>query len=75
MESITMNITTVSRDKTIKNELIHALRTCPQGEEVFVSGVKSNSHIHSTASYYGIKVKTEAVSVGDEDGYIVTLVE
>jgi hypothetical protein len=70
-----MNITTVSRDKTIKNELIHALRTCPEGEEVFVSGVKSNAHIHSTASYYGVKVKTEAVSVGDEDGYIVTLSE
>lgn len=75
MEPITMNITTVSRTNTIKNELIHALRTCPEGEEVFVTGVKSNSHIHSIASYYGVKVKTEAVSVGDEDGFIVTLVE
>lgn len=70
-----MNITTVPRTKTIKNELIHALQNCPEGEEVFVTGVKSNSHIHSIAGYYGIRVSTERVTVGDEDGFIVTLAE
>jgi hypothetical protein len=70
-----MNIKTVPRTTTIKNELIHALRNCPEGEEVFVTGVKTNANFHSIASYYGVKVKTEAVTVGDEEGFIVTLVE